>query len=57
MGAVADYVRGFIDCNGLDALGRIALSVDGETIPDHHAVESGLDEVVVVEIELADGPV
>ncbi|MFB6353571.1 MAG: nitroreductase/quinone reductase family protein [Halobacteriales archaeon] len=54
--AVADYVRGFIDRHGLDALGRIALSVDAETVPDRDALEAGLDEVVVVEIELADGP-
>lgn len=53
--AVADYVLGFVDRNGLDSVGRLALSFRDDELPDRETLAAGLDEVVVVEIELADG--
>lgn len=53
-GAVADYVLGFIERNGLDSIGRLALSIEGDTVPERDALAKGLDDVVVVEIELDD---
>lgn len=54
-GAVADYVLGFVDRNGLDSVGRLALSFDGDGVPDRETLAAGLDGVAVIEIELADG--
>ena len=54
-GEVADYVLGFIDRNGLDSVGRLALSFPEGEVPDREAMATGLDEVAVIEIELADG--
>lgn len=47
--AVADYVRGFIDRNGLDSVGRLALSIESDAAPDREAMAAGLGDVVVVE--------
>lgn len=52
-GAVADYVLGFVDRHGADRVGRLALSFPGGTVPDRETLAAGLDELVVVEIELA----
>lgn len=53
--AVADHVLGFIDRNGVDSVGRLALSFEGDEVPDRETLAAGLDEVAVIEIELADG--
>lgn len=54
--AVADYVLGFIDRNGLDSAGRLALSFRDDEVPDRPALVRGLEETVVIEVELADDP-
>lgn len=54
-GDVADYVLGFVERHGLEATGRLALSFRDDEVPDREALAAGLDDTVVVEIELADG--
>lgn len=51
-GDVADYVRDYLERRGLDAASRLALSIEGERIPDREALAAGLGEVVVVRIDL-----
>lgn len=52
--AVAEYVRGYLERHGVDVASRIALAVEGETVPDVETLRRGLSAVVVVRIELAD---
>lgn len=52
--AVADYVLGFVDRHGVDSMSRLALSVQGDELPDMEDLAAGLDDVVVIEIELDD---
>lgn len=52
--AVAEYVERFVERNGLEDAGRLALSFRNEELPDRETLAAGLEEVVVVEIELAD---
>lgn len=50
--AVADYVYGFLERHGLDSASRLALEIEGESMPDRETLAAGLDETVVVRIEL-----
>lgn len=52
-GDVADYVLAFVDRHGLDSVSRLALSFRDDEVPDREQVAAGLDEVAVIEIELA----
>lgn len=54
---VVDYVDGFIERHGVDDVGRLSIAVDGESRPDRDALEAGLDDLVLVRIELNGGPV
>lgn len=54
--AVADYVLGFLDRHGQDSASRLALSFAGDEVPDRETLAAGLDETVVVEIELTEAP-
>ena len=50
--AVADYVRGFVDRHGIDAVNRLALAVDGDELPARPRLAAALSDVVVVRIDL-----
>ena len=52
---VAEYMRGFIDRNGVDAAQRLGIRVKGDREPTHEELVEGVEGTVVVEIELTDG--
>lgn len=53
-GAVADYVLGFVDRNGPDSVGRLVLSFRDDEVPDRGTLAACLEDVAVIEIQLAD---
>lgn len=53
-GAVADYVLGFIDRHGIDSASRLALSFRDDEVPDRGDLAAGLEDVAVIQIEVAD---
>lgn len=54
-GSVAEYIEGFVERNGLENAGRLALSFRDDELPDRETLAAGLDEVAVIEIELLEG--
>ncbi|MDZ7702479.1 MAG: nitroreductase/quinone reductase family protein [Halobacteriales archaeon] len=51
---VADYVLGYLERHGIGAAGRLALSFRDDEVPDRETLASCLEDVAVIEIELAD---
>ncbi len=52
--AVAQYIARLIDEHGLEAVNRIGLSIDGDGVPSVEDIKRGLEETVVIEVELRD---
>lgn len=52
--AVADYVLVFVERHGVDSVSRLALSFRDDELPDEAELAAGLEDVAVIEIELAD---
>lgn len=50
--AVAEYVHGFLERHGVESASRIALSIDAVGVPDVETLAAGLEDVVVIEIQL-----
>lgn len=51
---VARYLARLIDKHGVEAANRIGLSIEGDTEPTVEDIKRGLEDTVVVELELID---
>lgn len=51
---VASFVHGYLERHGTDAAARVGLSIPGEAVPPVEVLESVLDHLVVVSINLSD---
>jgi uncharacterized protein YbjT (DUF2867 family) len=52
---VAEYVRAFIDREGVDAAQRLGIRIEGDREPTDEELVAGVEGTIVIEIELTDG--